>query len=146
MLAQRAERIVAFVPRGVTLPNGERAETLDELAAAFLARHHEVPRHAPGSRRPLTLSQQALIVALVQHQRFTQVQAAAVVGCDQATVSRVLRRWCDTRSLAKQYLQSKALPLAERVVDVGLKDAAVALRVLEGVGKVTGNVRAEGSC
>lgn len=46
----------------------------------------------------------------------TQHQVAQMVGCSQATVSRTLAAFQDTRALAKSHLHNNAIRLAERVI------------------------------
>jgi hypothetical protein len=74
---------------------------------------NELPPREPGERlRPL---EELKIVEMAQTGA-TQEQIAAMVKCDQSTVSRTVAKYQDTRPLARKRLESEALNMVERLV------------------------------
>ena len=81
-----------------------------------------------------------------------QQAIAEVVGVHQATVSRTLTAFDDTRFLAKALLHAAALPIAEATMNGVMASAEMGkpqpgIRVLEDLGILPrGNARAAGPC
>lgn len=83
-------------------------------------------------RKRLTHRDIALILKLAEAGKMGK-EIAGVIGVSEATVSRTLTEWADTREIARRYLDRSALQVAER--------AAVEsepLAVLERIGVVEG--------
>jgi hypothetical protein len=68
-----------------------------------------------GRGRKLPLSAHAEILRLAAAGR-RQVDIAREVGCHQATVSRTLADYDDSRALARKFLEAKALDMTKRLV------------------------------
>ena len=98
---------------------------LTEQAEALL-RDVDRQEHEKKSAR-LTPSDKVMILRLAMKGN-TQEQIAAVVHCDQSTVSRVLRDTVDSRPEARILLEAGAAKLAQTVVDTD--DPSVALKAL----------------
>lgn len=118
---------------------GKPAQSPEAIAAHYLAR-------IPAEDKPNDV-RDAKVLSL-SRQGITQTVIAQQLGISQATVSRVLDRYIDTRELAKLRLHNSAASLAERVI----KDANVeeTLEVLDRIdvvakrqseGKHTGGVQ-----
>ena len=87
-------------------------------------------------------------VLSLDKQGFTQTEIAQKLGVSQATISRILDRYVDTRELAKLRLHNSAATLAERVIQDA--DVEQSLEVLDridvvvkrqGEGRNTGGVQ-----
>ena len=87
-------------------------------------------------------------VLSLDKQGFTQTEIAQKLGVSQATISRILDRYVDTRELAKLRLHNSAASLAERVIQDA--DVEQSLEVLDridvvvkrqGEGRNTGGVQ-----
>lgn len=88
-------------------------QRLQDEAQALLARMHDLPPREPGEKlRPID---ELRIVEMAQKGE-TQEAIAAVVRCDQSTVSRTVAKYQDTRPLARKRLEAEALNMVERLV------------------------------
>jgi hypothetical protein len=56
------------------------------------------------------------------------VEIAEVIGCSQATVSRTLDAWVDTRPIARRLLEAGSIKLAQTVINT--KNTETALKAL----------------
>ena len=70
------------------------------------------PREAGDRLRPID---EATILELAAAGK-SQTEIAAIIGCNQSTVSRTLAEWADSRGLARKYAEAKSLEMMKRFV------------------------------
>ncbi len=86
-----------------------------------------------GKGRRLSNKDRALILHLHSEGRQGQ-DIAQIVGCNGSTVSRTIDTFTSTVSLARTYLDAKAVKMAQTVANS--KDAATLVKVLQKVGSL----------
>ena len=104
-------------------------EQLASDAAALLANWRALPPREAGEE---LRDQDKQAILLLRREGKTQSEIAAVVGCDQATVSRTLSKLTDTRPLAEAIAHSSAAKMMQNVIDNGKPELHA--KVLQGVG------------
>ena len=99
----------------------------DEASAPGDDITHE-PKRSDGRR--LSYTDQARMLELVD-EGVNQATIAEQFGCHQSTVSRLIARYDDTRSMAKRKLNAEAVVIADAVVErIKKGDAKTGLKLL----------------
>lgn len=119
------------------------SEQLQSQAEAIANRYSN---RIPAEDKPSAI-RDAKVLSL-DKQGFTQTEIAQKLGVSQATISRILDRYVDTRELARLRLHNSAAALADRVIQEA--DVEQSLEVLDridvvakrqGEGRNTGGVQ-----
>jgi IS30 family transposase len=101
--------------------------TLQGEAEKLLQKMHLAPPREPGER--LRSEDEARILELAAS-GVTQLDIARAVGCHQSTVSRTIADYADTRGLARRFLETKAIDVAQGLVAAAKDRPAEALKLL----------------
>jgi hypothetical protein len=96
-----------------------------EMQPAELIGSEPIPKRR--TFKHLTAKQIALVCQLSDAGK-TGCEIAAILGCDDSTVSRTLQEFGDTREIARRKLEAGAMRLVQTVVET--QDAGVALKAL----------------
>ena len=98
--------------------------------AALVLSDQKPPAHKPKYQR--STEDRFIAVHRLSKLGHDQEAIAQIVGCDQSTVSRILKAFDDTTTEATAYARGQALPMMKKIVGKGRPSDLI--KALQGVG------------